>query len=653
MCGICGVAYGQRDRIVAPGLLEAMCRTLVHRGPDDQGTFVDRHVGLGNRRLSIIDLEGGHQPIHNEDQTVWVVLNGEIYNYLDLTQMLERRGHHFYTKSDTEAIVHAYEEFGDECLEHLNGMFAFALWDAPRQRIILARDRAGIKPLYYALHDGALIFGSELKAILAYPGLPRSVDLVALNEYLSFEYVPAPRTIFRGISKLLPGHAMSFEDGRLRTWKYWDINLTRSENVQRKPLAEYETELLQLLREAVRKEMVSDVPIGVLLSGGIDSSAVAALMVEASPGRVQSFSISFEDPTFDESCYARLAARTVGTEHHELLLTATDVAGLLPPIANSMDEPLGDSSLLPTYILSQLARQHVKVALGGDGGDELFGGYSTLQAHRLVEYYERYLPSYLRQRVAPRMAELLPTSFNNISLDFKLRRFLLARGVPPAVRHHYWLGSFRPEEKERLLQPWARLTEKDTYDVVFRHLEQCTARAPMNQLLYCDFKLYMEGGMLPKVDRMSMANSLEVRAPLLNHTLVKYVARIPHELKLHGLTTKYLLRRSMRGLLPSKILRRGKKGFNIPVAKWLAGPLRELAESLLSPERLSRSGFFNPSYVRTLLDEHMTGRKDNRKLLWTLLAFQLWHERWMVDTAKPADPAPIPRQAPEGSGETS
>lgn len=618
--------------MVSASVLDAMCKTLVHRGPDDQGTFVDRHAGLANRRLAIIDLEHGHQPIHNEDQTVWVVFNGEIYNYRDLRMTLERRGHSFYTRSDTEVIVHAYEDFGDEFLEHLNGMFAFALWDATRHRLVLARDRAGIKPLYYALHDGALIFASEAKGILAYPGVPRSVDLVALNEYLSFEYVPSPRTIFSGISKLPPGQAICFQENKMRTWTYWDINLARSENIQRKPLAEYEDELLELLREAVNLEMVSDVPIGVLLSGGIDSSAVAALMVESSPGRIKSFSISFEDPTFDESRYARLVAGRLGTDHHELCLAAKDVVQLLPQIVNSMDEPLGDSSLLPTYVLSRLARQHVKVALGGDGGDELFGGYSTLQAHRLVEYYERLLPSYVRQRVAPRLAELLPTSFNNISVDFKIRRFLLARGVPPAVRHHYWLGSFKPEQKEELLRPWARLTEKDTYDIVFKHLEQCTAQYPMNQLLYCDFKLYLEGGMLPKVDRMSMANSLEIRAPLLNHKLVKYVARIPHELKLRGLTTKYLLRRSLRKHLPAEILRRGKKGFNFPVAKWIAGPLRDLAESLLSPERLSRSGFFDHDYVRMLLDEHMAGRRDHRKLLWTLIAFQLWYERWIEES---------------------
>ncbi|MEW6363798.1 MAG: asparagine synthase (glutamine-hydrolyzing) [Acidobacteriota bacterium] len=630
MCGICGIVYGDAARRVTPELLEPMCRSLAHRGPDDAGTYIEGAVGLGNRRLSIIDLEGGHQPIHNEDGTVWVVLNGEIYNYLDLRLVLDRRGHRFYTRSDTETIVHAYEEFGDECLEHLNGMFAFALWDSRSRRLLLARDRMGIKPLYYTLHDGALIFGSELKAILAVPSVPRSLDLVALNEYLSFEYVPTPRTIFQRILRLPPGHAMSFADHRHAVWKYWDINLAGSERVQRRPRSEYQKELLQSLRETVRMEMVSDVPIGVLLSGGVDSSAIAALVAEASPARLKTFSISFEDPTFDESRHARLVAQRIGSEHIELQLTPERAIDVLPRIAGIIDEPLGDSSLVPTFCLMELARRHVKVVLGGDGGDELFAGYSTLQAHRLVEYYERWLPAAVRQSVAPWVAERLPTSFDNISMDFKIRRFLSGRGVPPAVRHHYWLGSFRPDQKHQLLQPWAHLSEKDTYDVAFHHLSQCNAREPINQLLYCDMKLYLEGGMLPKVDRASMANSLEVRVPLLNQGLVRYAARVPHELKLHRLTTKYLLRRAVDGLLPKEIVQRGKKGFNMPTAKWLTGPLRPMLEDLLAEDRLKREGYFSPSYVQTLISDHMAGRSDHRKLLWTLMAFELWHDGWVT-----------------------
>lgn len=632
MCGICGLVYAEPDRPVAERLVDAMCHTIEHRGPDDQGMYVHHNVGLGSRRLAIIDLDGGRQPIHNEDKTIWVVFNGEIYNYPDLTQLLAKRGHRFYTHSDTEVIVHAYEEFGDEFLQHLNGMFALALWDSRQQRLILARDRMGIKPLFYALHDNALIFGSELKTILTYPGMPRSIDLVALNEYLSFEYVPTPRTIFRGIAKLPPGHALSYSEGKINLWQYWDVNLGRSESIQPKRIADYEVELLEVLRQSVRKEMISDVPVGVLLSGGVDSSAVAALMTEAAPGNTKSFSIGFDDPSFNESHYAREVAHYLGTDHYELTLTPKVALDLVPKVAGFLDEPLGDSSIIPTYLLSQFTRHHVKVALGGDGGDELFGGYSTLQAHRLVEYYEQLLPGVVRHGLLPWTVGNMPVSFDNISLDFKLRRFLSGRGVPPIVRHHLWLGSFNPDQKQQLLQPWVQLRERDTYQAAFEFLKACQAKESINQLLYCDMKLYLEGDILPKVDRASMASSLEVRVPLLNHTLVEYAAGIPHNLKLNRLRTKYILRRALRGRVPDSILKRGKKGFNMPVAKWMTGSLRPLLEEMFSEKRLKQQGFFNPSYVRQLMDDHLEGRQDQRKLLWTLLMFELWYEQWGSST---------------------
>ncbi|MDY6785537.1 MAG: asparagine synthase (glutamine-hydrolyzing), partial [Cyanobacteriota bacterium] len=623
MCGICGIVYAEGDRPVNRALVGAMTAAITHRGPDQDGFYIKDNVGLGSRRLSIIDLDGGQQPIHNENKTVWVVFNGELYNYRDLTRSLTRLGHKFYTSTDTEVLVHAYEEFGLEFIEYLNGMFAFALWDTRKQQLIVARDRLGIKPLYYTLHDDALLFGSELKTILTYPGMPRSVDLVSLNEYLSFEYVPTPRTIFQGISKLEPGHALSFCQGQLKTWQYWNVNLGRSENIKPKQVKEYERELLSVLKYAVEKEMVSDVPVGVMLSGGLDSSTVAALMTEIAPGNVKSFSVRFDDPSFDESPYARQVARHLQTEHYELTLTPNLALDLVPQIANFLDEPLGDSSFIPTFLLSQFTRHHVKVALGGDGGDELFAGYSTLQAHRLVEYYERLLPGFVRHRVIPWLVDRMPVSFNNISLDFKIRRFIGGRGLPIVVRHHQWLGSFTVAQKRELLQPWTQLLEKDTYHSAFEHQLQSGAKEALNQLLYCDLKMYLEGDILPKVDRASMANSLEVRVPLLNHTLVEYVAQIPHSMKLHGLTTKYILRRAMGDRLPKEILGRGKKGFNMPVAKWLTRDLRPLLEEMLSSDRLKREGFFNPSAVQQLLGEHLNQQQDHRKLLWTLLVFEL------------------------------
>jgi asparagine synthase (glutamine-hydrolysing) len=628
MCGICGVVYADRDRPIDPGLIEIMTATITHRGPDQQGIYRQNHVGLGSRRLSIIDLDGGQQPIHNEDKSIWVVFNGELYNYRELTHSLKRRGHKFYTATDTEVLVHAYEEFGDEFLEYLNGMYAFALWDERQQRIIIARDRMGIKPLYYTRHDNALIFGSELKTILTYPGVSRSVDLVALNEYLSFEYIPTPRSIFQNIHKLPPGHALSYREGKLDIWQYWDINLGRSENLQPKPIQDYEQELLEVLTEAVSKEMVSDVPVGVLLSGGLDSSSIAAIMSRIAPESVKSFSIRFDDPSFDESNYARLVADYLKTEHYELTLTPKLTLELVPQLAKFLDEPLGDSSIIPTFLLSQFTRHHVKVALGGDGGDELFAGYSTLQAHRLVEYYEMLLPGMIRHRLIPWMVDRLPVSFDNISLDFKVRRFIAGRGIPIIMRHHQWLGSFTTAQKRQLLQPWTQLLEKDTYQVAFEHQRNSQAQEALNQLLYCDLKLYLEGDILTKVDRASMANSLEVRVPFLNHTLVEYAAKLPHTVKLRGLTSKYILRRAMRQHLPPEILKRGKKGFNMPVAKWLTSDLRPLVEDMLSRDRLQREGFFNADYVQQLLTEHLNGQADHRKLLWTLLVFELWYEHW-------------------------
>lgn len=628
MCGICGVLNFQRNQPVDPDILAAMKEALRHRGPDEEGSYLDGPVGLGHCRLSIIDLETGRQPIHNENRTIWIVFNGEIYNAPDLRVQLEKLGHSFYTRSDTEVIVHAYEQYGVESAKFLNGMFAFAIWDSSRQRLFMARDRVGVKPLYHAELNGTLLFGSELKAILAHPAIERKIDVTALNQYLTFEYVPTPRTIFRGINKLPPGHTLTHEKGRTKVEQYWDTRLARSETGPPRSQGEYLADLRQILREVVRKELISDVPLGVLLSGGIDSSAVAAMMTELTPGNVKSFSVGFEDPSFDESNYARQVARHLGTDHHEITLTSQMMLDLVPRIAEILDEPLGDSSIIPTSLLSDFTRQHVKVALGGDGGDELFAGYSTLQAHRLLEYYQRFLPRVIRRRVVPWIVEKLPVSFDNVSTDFKLRRFTAGQWDPPVVRHHIWLGSFTAAQRRALLGPLGDGHENDADDLARYYAGASGAQEMINQILYCDLKLYLEGDILPKVDRASMAHSLEVRVPLLNATMLEFVDQIPHHFKLRGFTTKYLLRRALRDLLPASILRRGKKGFNMPVAKWLNGPLKPLAEEMLSQERLKEGGLFNPAYVRGLLDDHQARRRDNRKLLWTLLVFELWRERW-------------------------
>ena len=602
-----------------------MLRAMRHRGPDGEGVVGDDRAALGAVRLAIIDPSGGHQPISNEDGTVWIVFNGEIYNFRALRRQLEHLGHRFATRSDTEVIVHAYEEFGAECVLHLNGIFAFAIWDQRRRSLFVARDRLGVKPLFYTVTEHSLIFASELKVILRHPRVAPKVDLVSLNDYLTFEYVPTPRSMIKGVRKLPPGHTLTVEGGRVTVDQYWDVRLERSETGRRSE-SEYARELVERLAESVRRELVSDVPIGVLLSGGIDSSAVAVAAARQYSGRLHTFTAAFDDPSFDESRYARTVAHRLGTDHHELVVGADQLLGLVPRLGELVDEPLGDSSFVPTYLLCRFVREHVKVVLGGDGGDELFAGYPTYQAHRLIEYYEMVVPEPVRRDVVPRVIRRLPTSFDNISLDFKLKRFIGARGAPVGTRHHQWLGSFTPDETRAVLEPWATVDERDVFEVVSQHQRRCAASEAVNQLLYWDMKMYLEGDILQKVDRASMASSLEVRVPLLNGALVEWATTLPHDLKLRGFTTKYLFRKALGRILPPEITARRKKGFNMPVARWLAGPLRELVEDTLAEPRLRTSGFFRPAAVRQLLDEHYARRRDNRKLIWTLLIFQLWYD---------------------------
>lgn len=630
MCGICGVVHVKNRRPVNHQVVERMTRCMSHRGPDEEGLYHHQNAALGARRLSIIDVSSGQQPIANEDETLWIVFNGEIYNYQQLRIFLQKRGHFLRTEGDTEVILHLYEEFGPDCVQHLNGIFAFAIWDEVRQTLFLARDRMGIKPLYYTQINGDLIFGSELKVVLAHPDVQRDIDLVALDEYLAYEYVPTPRTILRNIHRLEPGHWLRFDARGLHKEQYWRLSLARSE--MRPPVhwRDYAPKLLDRLDQTVAQELVSDVPVGVLLSGGLDSSTVAALMTKHYPGRIKSFSIGFQEPSFDESHHARQVAEHLGTEHHELILTSQMVADTVPNITDFLDEPFGDSSLIPTYLLSRFAQQQVKVVLGGDGSDELFGGYPTLVAHRLINYYERLVPHSLRAYAIPRLIQRLPTSFNNISFDFKVRRMLAGRGVPIQARHHRWLGSFVSEQKESLLQEWLKPVLRNTYTAAYQHARECDARLPLNQILYNDLKLYLEGDILFKVDRASMAASLEVRVPFLNRDVVRFASELPLELKLHRFTGKFLLKKSVRRLLPKDIINRPKKGFNMPVARWLTTELRELTLDMLSEQRIRDQGYFNYPYVRRLLDEHFARQQDHRKVLWTLLIFQLWHERYLA-----------------------
>ncbi len=626
MCGICGVAGGDPAR--GQELVRAMSNAMTHRGPDDEGFEHSGGVTLGARRLSIIDIEGGHQPIHNEDSKVWVVQNGEIYNHPDLRDQLLAAGHTFYTKADTEALVHAYEEWGQDMVDHLNGMFAFAILDLRRGLVMVARDRMGIKPLHYAVDGGRLVFASELKALLCDPALRKGVDPAALDEFLALEFVPSPRSIIKGIKKLEPAHVLvwSLADGSARIRRYWTPTLAPAVRSRDFDLDARSEQLRAVLQESVRKELISDVPIGVFLSGGIDSSAVAAMMARLG-GDVKSFSVGFAERSFDESRHAREVARHLGTDHRELTLEPSMLLDLIPRLPTLLDEPLGDASIIPTFLLSAFTRRHVKVALGGDGGDELFAGYPTLAAHRLAGYYMK-APSAVRRALLEPMVRRLPVSHDNMSFDFRAKRFVSGAPYPVVERHARWMGSFNAEERTAVLAPelLAGLAGLPPAPIGGLQLNGDERGDPLNQVLLMDMRLYLENDILVKLDRASMMASLEGRVPLLNNDFVEYATRLPLNLKLRGLRSKFLFKRALRGILPAHILNRRKKGFGIPIAHWFRGPLREQMQSVLAPDRLRREGLFSPEAVDKLVAEHTAGTRDNRKQLWTLFVFELWYD---------------------------
>ena len=632
MCGIAGYINIDPSRPAETGILRSMTDAIAHRGPDDEGLFVQGGVALGMRRLAIIDLETGQQPISNEDGTIWIVFNGEVYNYPGLTEDLIGRGHRFKTRSDTEVLVHLYEERGDDFVTAINAMAALALWDSRRQRLVLARDRLGKKPLHYALTPEAFVFGSEIKALLRHPAVRGEIDHGSLARYLVHEYVPCPRTIYQGILKLRPGHLGVLEGGRFTERRYWDLPGQRwpeGRTEAAPPAAEVEDEIRQTLLDAVRCRLISDVPLGVFLSGGIDSTSIVACMSRAAPGSVRSLSVSFKEPSFDESVHFRKVARYFATQHEERILTPTALLDVLPSLASTLDEPLGDASILPTYLLSRFARESVKVALGGEGGDELLAGYPTYQAHRLARVYEGF-PAAVRRTVIEPLVRRLPVSRSNISFDFKARKFVSGAGHPPEIRNQIWLGSFSGPEALSILSRELRepLATTDLFDEARRHMDCAPASDVLGKLLYVDLKMYLQDGILVKVDRASMACSLEVRAPMLDYRFVELIARLPTSWKLRGMTTKHVFKRAMKPWLPPGIVGRPKKGFGIPVAEWLRGPLRDMMLDLLSPARLKQQGLLEPAVVTGLIQDHIEGRRDNRKPIWTLLMMQLWLESW-------------------------
>lgn len=625
MCGIAGYidlwdasgrAHDERAEI-----LDRMCRVIRHRGPDDQGVMVEPGVALGMRRLSIIDLAGGHQPISGEDGSVTIVFNGEIYNFLELKPELEARGHVFKTDSDTETIVHGYEEFGADCLKDLRGMFAFAIWDARARKLLIARDRAGKKPLYYTITPkGTLVFGSEIKSLLQHPDVERELNVEALDAYLTLGYVPDPLSIFRHVHKLPPGHYLSFSEGKVSVTQYWDFNF-RDEKPR--PEAEYIEEVQRLLDESVRLRLISDVPLGAFLSGGIDSSTVVALMARHMGQPVKTFSIGFHEDSYNELKYARVTAKKFGTDHHEFFVTP-DICSIVDELAWHFDEPFADSSALPTYMVSKLARDYVTVILSGDGGDELFAGYTRYVVDRKREGFG-LLPKPLRERVMRPLSQRLPHAawgrnyLHNVSLD-PISRYLDSVSIFSSLnRKSLYTPGFSQQLKQgsyasRLFQQLAAEIDSDE---------------PIDCLLYLDSKTYLPGDILVKVDRMSMAVSLEARAPLLDHKLIDFVTGIPASLKLAGFETKHLLKKAIEDLVPHEILHRPKQGFGVPIQEWINRELRSRLRETLTEPRTRQRGYIDAHYVDVLLDEHERGRRDHSMGLWALFMLELWNRQFL------------------------
>jgi asparagine synthase (glutamine-hydrolysing) len=610
MCGICGVVSASGS--VDPERVARMSAKLVHRGPDSAGEYSEGPVALAARRLSIIDLETGDQPIASEDGTVHIVQNGEIYNYRELRRELERAGHSFRTHGDTEVLLHLYEQHRDGFAERLRGMFAVAIWDAPRRRLVLARDRFGIKPLYYRDADGELAFASELRA------LPRGeVDLDALEAFLAFNAVPGPLTIFRETRKLPAGHLLLWENGHVRLERFARPAPVAADDVRDDEEAELVEELRSRVRDSVRAHLVSDVPVGVLLSGGVDSALLAALAAQEGGEPLRTFSIGFAERSFDELEGARLVAERYGTRHRELVLRP-DAALLLPALAEAFDEPFADSSALPTYLVSELAAQDVKVALSGEGGDELFGGYYTYAADLLAERIGGLA------RLAQPLVERLPTSTAKASFDYRAKRFVRAAHLPPLERHHGWKEIFSPAARAELTR---RSTSFDPVDLLRARYDETQGADELARLQDVDLGTYLVDDLLVKTDRASMAHSLEARVPYLDTVVANLALALPTRHKVRGLSKKVLLRKAAEPLLPREIVHGKKRGFSIPAAAWLRGELEPFARETLSADTLRRQGFFEPGVVQRLLDDHVAGREDLSRQLWGLLAFTLWHER--------------------------
>jgi asparagine synthase (glutamine-hydrolysing) len=621
MCGIAGLYYFDPSRRVDPVRVARMTDCLTHRGPDDSGFMVSGPVGLGHRRLSIIDLAGGRQPIDNEDGSVVIVFNGEVYNYADLTQDLLSRGHTFKTRSDTETMVHAYEEHGDDCVHQFQGMFAFAIWDRRRRRLLLARDRMGVKPLYYHVGEGFLAFASEIKALLELPEIPREPDPSALEAYLALRYVPGPGTMFKGIQKLQPGHRLIADEHGVRVERYWDLAFHEEQRSD----AEHQERFADLFADSVRLRMIAEVPVGVFLSGGIDSSAVLAQMARLVKGHpVKSFAVGYRGAeegleADNEFGYARLAAQSLGAEHHEYHLTADQFRDFVPDLVYKLDEPLADPSTIPLYFLSRLAREHITVVLSGEGSDEILGGYGIYRRMRFLDAMQRRAPA-LAAALAPRLAAWAP---NEVT-----RRYVRLLGLPLAQRYRGVSKGVAGELATRLRpdMPWP----PPALDALFnRYYDAVRHASPLNRMLYVDTKVWLPDDLLLKADKMTMANALELRVPFLDYRLVELAATLPEHLKIQGRTGKVVLRRAMRGMIPDPILNRPKKGFPVPTRTWFRGPLAGFAREVLLASGSACRQHFETSAIESVLSEHTRGTAHWEQEIWTLMVFEYWHKTFL------------------------
>jgi asparagine synthase (glutamine-hydrolysing) len=627
MCGIVGIIEHDLERPVPAGDVERMVRTLNHRGPDEEGSVLLPGVGLAMRRLSIVDIAGGQQPFANEDGTMQVVANGEIYNFPDVKRELIARGHKFRSRSDIEVLVHAYEEYGESFLTRIRGMFALALWDARTRTLIAARDRAGEKPLYYTQTPHGLRLASEIKALLSRPEVDRTLDVEALDQFLTYEYVIAPRTIFKSIHKLPPAHYLVYRNGKVTIRQYWDAADTAVREWTDRDAVEA---LRETLGGAVRSQMMSDVPLGLFLSGGIDSSAVGVMLRDAPGGSdVSSFSMGFDDGSYNELPYARQVAEICGTKHHEGTVTP-DVAGLFDRLIVHLDEPFADVSLFPTFLVSQMAREHVKVVLTGDGGDELFGGYDAYRAEALARKWEGVLPGRVA-RAADRILGMVPPSDKKKGMVNKAQRFVdgLAH-APSSIAHYRWMTFLGPEQKSRLYTPRFHdaLVASDVYEPVRSALGRAKGDDLLNRQLYADLCVYLADDILVKVDRMSMATSLETRAPFLDVEVMELAFSMPGHLKVRDGRRKFVVKEALRGLLPAAILNRQKEGFSIPMKQWLRKELRPMMERLLAPDRLAARGFVDPGETRRMIDDHCSGSANHAHVLFSLMVFERWAEEF-------------------------